>query len=142
MSAVPIIDPVYPPGTPANIIQAYMNNVNCICAAGDPSCSNCLTVSPEYLLESRDAPAIAGIIAVPIIAFIVVVMRTYSRAFIIRKLGMDDWLTLVTFVSEPESICCTHASFQGRGKSRISISDRKLTLSSFSISLSWCCRLF
>ena len=95
----PITNPIFPSDAPANVIQAYVNNIGCICDVGDASCSNCLTVGPEYLMENRDAPALGAIIAIPIIAFVIVMLRTYSRAVILKRIGADDVLALSTFVS-------------------------------------------
>ncbi|KAG5743302.1 hypothetical protein H9Q72_011775 [Fusarium xylarioides] len=51
-----------------------------------------------YLNESKDAPAIVGIILVTCITSIIVLGRLASRAFLIRRFGLDDSLTLVSWV--------------------------------------------
>lgn len=96
----PVIDPIFPPNTPANIILAYANNAGCICAVDDSTCSNCLTVGPEFLMENRDAPALGAIIAIPIIALFIVLLRLYARSVILKRIGWDDYLALSTFVSD------------------------------------------
>ncbi|KAH6888466.1 hypothetical protein B0T10DRAFT_562041 [Thelonectria olida] len=57
------------------------------------------TVTAAYLNQSRDAPAIAGIIFVAVLTSIVVLGRLGSRAFLIRRFGMDDTLTLFSWIS-------------------------------------------
>jgi len=56
-------------------------------------------ITAEYLNESRDAPAIAGIIFVTIFATLVVALRLFSRAFLLRRFGLDDCLTVASWVS-------------------------------------------
>lgn len=55
-------------------------------------------ITAAYLKESKDQPAIAGIIFVTVLTFIVVVGRLLSRAFIVRRFGFDDGLALVSLV--------------------------------------------
>jgi hypothetical protein len=56
-------------------------------------------ITAAYLNESKDAPAIVGIILVTCITSIIVLGRLASRAFLIRRFGIDDYLTLVSWVS-------------------------------------------
>lgn len=56
-------------------------------------------VTAAYLNQSKDAPAIVGIILVTCITSIIVLGRLASRAFLIRRFGLDDSLTLVSWVS-------------------------------------------
>ncbi|KPM42124.1 hypothetical protein AK830_g4367 [Neonectria ditissima] len=56
-------------------------------------------VTAEFLNESKDAPAIAGIIFVAVLTSIVVLGRLGSRAFLIRRFGIDDTLTLLSWIS-------------------------------------------
>jgi hypothetical protein len=56
-------------------------------------------VTAAYLNQSKDAPAIVGIILVTCITSIIVLGRLASRAFLIQRFGLDDSLTLVSWVS-------------------------------------------
>lgn len=56
-------------------------------------------VTAAYLNQSKDAPAIVGIILVTCLTSIIVLGRLASRAFLIRRFGLDDSLTLVSWVS-------------------------------------------
>ncbi|KAF7552645.1 hypothetical protein G7Z17_g4160 [Cylindrodendrum hubeiense] len=56
-------------------------------------------VTAAFLSESKDAPAIAGIIFVTVLTSIVVLGRLGSRAFLIRRFGIDDTLTLMSWIS-------------------------------------------
>jgi hypothetical protein len=51
------------------------------------------------LLQSRDGPTKIGIYAVFILAFIFLLFRCYSRIFVVKRFGLDDWLACITFVS-------------------------------------------
>ncbi|KAF5675838.1 integral membrane protein pth11 [Fusarium heterosporum] len=55
-------------------------------------------ITAEYLNETIDTPAIAGIILVTCLTSIVVLGRLASRAFLIRRFGVDDALTLLSWV--------------------------------------------
>ncbi|KAJ6438762.1 proteinrelated to integral membrane protein pth11 [Purpureocillium lavendulum] len=55
-------------------------------------------ITAAYLKESKDQPAIAGIIFVTALTFVVVVARLLSRAFIVRRFGFDDGLALVSML--------------------------------------------
>ena len=55
-------------------------------------------ISAAYLSESKDAPAVAGIIFVTVFASIIVLGRVFSRAFLIRRFGLDDCLILLSWV--------------------------------------------
>ncbi|KAF4984791.1 hypothetical protein FZEAL_82 [Fusarium zealandicum] len=54
-------------------------------------------VTAEYLGESKDAPAIVGIIFVTVLTSIIVLGRLSSRAFLMRRFGFDDALTLLSW---------------------------------------------
>lgn len=56
-------------------------------------------ISEAYLNETRDGPATAGIIFVTALTGLFVLGRLSSRAFLVRRFGADDWLTLLSFVS-------------------------------------------
>ncbi|KAM0444041.1 hypothetical protein ACHAQK_002793 [Fusarium lateritium] len=55
-------------------------------------------ITADYLNETKDAPAIAGIIFVTCLTSIVVLGRLASRALLIRRFGFDDALTLLSWV--------------------------------------------
>lgn len=54
--------------------------------------------SREFLLESRDAPTIAGILFVTILTSVIVLGRILARTFIVRRYGYDDALAVVSLV--------------------------------------------
>lgn len=56
-------------------------------------------ITKDYLNQTKDAPAIAGIIFVTVFTSIIVLGRLCSRAFLIRRFGVDDILTLISWVS-------------------------------------------
>ena len=55
-------------------------------------------VSLEYLAESRDDSAIAGIIFMICFTGVLMILRLYARAFLVKKVGLDDALAIVTMV--------------------------------------------
>ncbi|KAH7243756.1 hypothetical protein MRS44_017114 [Fusarium solani] len=55
-------------------------------------------ITADYLNKTQDAPAIAGIVFVTILTSIIVLGRLCSRAFVIRRFGLDDALTLVSWL--------------------------------------------
>lgn len=55
-------------------------------------------VSREFLLESKDKPAIAGIIVVTALTFVVVALRLFGRGVIARRFGFDDALAALSMV--------------------------------------------
>jgi hypothetical protein len=57
------------------------------------------SVTVQFLMESRDAPARAAILAVTILTSIVVLLRCGSRALVMHKFGFDDGLALFSLVS-------------------------------------------
>lgn len=60
-------------------------------------------VSKAYLNESRDQPSIAGIIFVTVLSSIIVLSRLASRAFLVKRFGFDDALTLLSWVNPPST---------------------------------------
>ncbi|KAL1311556.1 hypothetical protein AAFC00_001675 [Neodothiora populina] len=54
-------------------------------------------ITAEYLNESRDEPAIIAIIVITIIVSIVLLLRCFSRVFIVKSFGIDDWLALISY---------------------------------------------
>ncbi|KAJ5312790.1 hypothetical protein N7508_003620 [Penicillium antarcticum] len=55
-------------------------------------------VSLEYLAQSRDHSAIVGIIFMICFTGILMILRLYARAFIVKKIGLDDALAILTFI--------------------------------------------
>lgn len=55
-------------------------------------------ITAAFLNETKDASAIAGIIFVTVLTSIIVLGRLGSRAFLIRRFGVDDTLTLLSWV--------------------------------------------
>ncbi|KGO78203.1 hypothetical protein PITC_034180 [Penicillium italicum] len=55
-------------------------------------------VSLEYLAGSRDKSAIAGIIFMICFTGLLMIVRLYARAFIVKKIGLDDALAVVTLM--------------------------------------------
>lgn len=58
-------------------------------------------ISAEFLKESRDGQAMAGIMVVAVLTSVIVLGRLWSRMFLVRRFGTDDYLTLLSFVSHP-----------------------------------------
>jgi hypothetical protein len=56
-------------------------------------------ITPEYLAETRDPPAIAALIFLIIFAGIIVSARCLSRLLIVKSFGLDDSLALLSLVS-------------------------------------------
>jgi len=55
-------------------------------------------ISLSYLAESRDHSAIVGILFMVCLTGILTILRLYARVFLIKKVGLDDWLTILTWV--------------------------------------------
>lgn len=55
-------------------------------------------VSLEYLAQSRDSSAIVGIIFMICFTGLLMIVRLYARAFIVKKIGLDDALAVLTLV--------------------------------------------
>ncbi|CEI62626.1 hypothetical protein FVEN_g5155 [Fusarium venenatum] len=55
-------------------------------------------ITADYLNETRDASAIAGIIFVTVLTSIIVLGRLASRAFLMHRFGFDDALTLTSWM--------------------------------------------
>ncbi|OQD60665.1 hypothetical protein PENPOL_c021G03932 [Penicillium polonicum] len=55
-------------------------------------------VTLEYLAQSRDSSAIVGIIFMICFTGLLMIIRLYARAFIVKKLGLDDALAVVTLM--------------------------------------------
>lgn len=55
-------------------------------------------VSLKYLAQSRDHSAIVGILFLVCLTGILLIIRLYARIFIVKKIGMDDALAILTMV--------------------------------------------
>ncbi|KAI6777197.1 hypothetical protein HG530_001142 [Fusarium avenaceum] len=55
-------------------------------------------ITADYLNETKDTPAIAGIIFITCLTSIIVLGRLASRALLIRRFGFDDALTLLSWI--------------------------------------------
>ncbi|KAI5458738.1 hypothetical protein BGZ63DRAFT_456532 [Mariannaea sp. PMI_226] len=74
-------------------------------------------ITAAYLDQSKDGPAIAGILVVTILASLVVIGRLCSRAFLLRRFGLDDALTLLSWLSYiPFVALCIHLINLGSGR--------------------------
>lgn len=51
-------------------------------------------ITVAYLEESRDKPAIGAIIFITVLTGVVVTCRVLSRAFVLHRTGLDDWLSV------------------------------------------------
>lgn len=49
-------------------------------------------VTPEYLAQDSRAGPRAGVIIVHVVAFAVVFLRFYARGFVLKSVGIDDYL--------------------------------------------------
>jgi hypothetical protein len=56
-------------------------------------------VSLSYLAQSRDKSAIVGIIFMVCLTGVLVLLRLYARLFLVKQLGLDDALAVLTMVS-------------------------------------------
>lgn len=60
-------------------------------------------ITEAFLNESKDQPAIVAIVIVAVLTSCVVICRLVSRAFVVKRVGVDDGLalgSLVLFSSE------------------------------------------
>lgn len=55
-------------------------------------------VSLSYLAQSRDRSAIVGILFLVCLTGVVMIIRLYARSFIVKKIGIDDALAILTMV--------------------------------------------
>jgi hypothetical protein len=65
-------------------------------------------VSREILLESKDRPAIVGILIVTVLTSLFVCGRVASRALLVRRFGYDDALAAMSWVSVFKVLYCPH----------------------------------
>lgn len=56
-------------------------------------------VTAEYLEQERDGGPLAGIFTVGILTILIVFLRLYARLFIVKRVGADDYLAVLTTVS-------------------------------------------
>lgn len=55
-------------------------------------------VTPDFLMENKDRPAIVGIIITAVLATLVVMLRLYARVIVVKKVGADDILAAISLV--------------------------------------------
>ncbi|KAH8705883.1 hypothetical protein BGW36DRAFT_19069 [Talaromyces proteolyticus] len=55
-------------------------------------------ITVEFLMESRDGPTKAAIYFLFFFTFALMLARCYSRIFVVRKFGLDDWLACLTLI--------------------------------------------
>lgn len=55
-------------------------------------------ISLSYLAQSRDHSAIVGILFMVCLAGLLMLIRLYARLFLVKKLGLDDALAVLTMV--------------------------------------------
>lgn len=55
-------------------------------------------VSLTYLAQSQDDPALAGILFMVCFTGVLMILRLFARAFLVKKVGLDDWLAILTLV--------------------------------------------
>lgn len=55
-------------------------------------------VSLSYLAESRDHSAIVGIMFMVCLTGFLMIIRLYARMFLVKKVGLDDALAILTMV--------------------------------------------
>ena len=55
-------------------------------------------VTLEFLAQSRDKAAIVGIVFMVCFTGLLMIVRLYARLFIVKKLGLDDALAILTLV--------------------------------------------
>lgn len=55
-------------------------------------------VSLSYLAQSRDHAAIVGILFLVCLTGVVMIIRLYARLFLVKKVGIDDALAILTMV--------------------------------------------
>lgn len=58
-------------------------------------------ITPEYLSETRDPQAIGAIIFLLCFTAIVLLLRVFSRVFLVKSFGLDDGLAIFGFVRPP-----------------------------------------
>lgn len=55
-------------------------------------------VSLSYLAETRDRSAIVGILFMVCFTGVLMILRLYARLFLVKKVGLDDALAILTLV--------------------------------------------
>jgi hypothetical protein len=55
-------------------------------------------VSLEYLAESRDRPALVAILFLVCFTGVIMIVRLYARIWLVKRLGLDDILAILTMV--------------------------------------------
>lgn len=55
-------------------------------------------ISLEYLAETYDREAIIGIIVLVVVSFVVLILRCFARAVLLKRTGIDDLLMVLAMV--------------------------------------------
>ena len=55
----------------------------------------------------RGRDTIPALSAIAGVAWIAVLLRTYTRVFVVRRFHVEDWLMLAAIVSDIEDVHCT-----------------------------------
>lgn len=55
-------------------------------------------ISLEYLAETYDKQVIVGIIVLVVVSFVVLVLRCFARAVLLKRTGIDDLLMVLAMV--------------------------------------------
>lgn len=55
-------------------------------------------ISLEYLAENYDRQVIVGIIVLVVVSFVVLVLRCFARAVLLKRTGIDDLLMILAMV--------------------------------------------
>jgi hypothetical protein len=56
--------------------------------------------SPEYLAETRVPQALVAVILCPVLALCSVVLRLYTRGFLLKRVFWDDYVIIMAMVSD------------------------------------------
>ncbi|KAI5243074.1 hypothetical protein E4T42_07494 [Aureobasidium subglaciale] len=79
--------------------------------------TNISYITPEYLSESRDGPAIAGILAIYIITTVLLICRFASRIFIVKSFGLDDGIAAFSWACFSAFMAlCLILIYEGSGR--------------------------
>lgn len=76
-------------------------------------------ITPAFLNESQDAPAVVGIVLVTVLTVLVVGCRLFSRAFLVKRFGLDDTIALLSLASRPPEPNSASASLTWPGLCQI-----------------------
>ncbi|KAH0335792.1 hypothetical protein KCU81_g8859, partial [Aureobasidium melanogenum] len=79
--------------------------------------TNISYITPDYLSQSRDGPAISGILAIYIITTVLLICRFTSRIFIVKSFGLDDSIAAFSWVCYTAFMAlCLVLIYEGSGR--------------------------